>query len=196
MALTLPQGRLLPHRLADVSFGHVVAATLLLLGLLLGIGLATRQPPAETPYLKIAGAGFMFNYRIADAYYGFTVYVMKPVKTASVIEATFEDPGGGAPIVVREELSPRARQYGLRTPPLHGIRKDRPYQVRVRLLQWGDGAVLHDERFTVASQIDDAVMPKAPLTIGPGYMRNPAVLPDGSLREAPARPAEPQSTPG
>ena len=149
---------------------------------LVALGLAAwavRVPPGETPYLKIAGAGFMMNYRIADATYGFTAMVMKPVKNSSVIEATFEDPAGGPPIVIKAKLWPKTRQYGLQTPPLQGIEKDKPYHVHVRLLQQGDGAVLFEDEFTVVSSLSSAVMPSAPLTIGPGYTRNPNVAPEG-----------------
>ena len=44
-------------------------------------------------------------------------------------------------------------------------------------MQNGDGAVLFEDSFTVTSQISDLVMPPAPLTVGPGYARNPH-LPD------------------
>lgn len=140
---------------------------------------AVRVPPGDIPYLRIAGGGFMFNYRIADAYYGFTAQVMKPVKNASVIEARFENPAGGPPIVITEKLWPKTRQYGLRTPPLRGIEKDKPYHVTVRLLQQGDGAVLFEHAFTVTSSLSSTVMPSAPLVIGPGYAKNPNLPPQG-----------------
>jgi hypothetical protein len=166
-----PQRRFRPRTLALCGVTLVLS--------LVAAAWAVRVPPGETPYLRIAGAGFMFNYRIADAYYGFTAQVMKPVKNASVIEARFEDPAGGRPIVATEKLWPKTRQYDLRTPPLHGIEKDRPYHVTVRLLQQGDGAVLFEDAFTVTSSLSSAVMPSAPLTIGPGYTKNPDVAPEG-----------------
>jgi hypothetical protein len=135
---------------------------------------ATRVPPGETPYLKIAGAGFMFNYRVADSYYGYTAQLMKPVRNASVIESTFEDPAGGPPIRVETRLWPDARQYGVRTPNVRGIRKDRPYEVSVRLLNGIEREPVFEKRFTVKSDLDDTVMPAAPLTVGPGYAKNPA----------------------
>lgn len=164
-----PQRRIAPRTLALSGGAFLVA--------LAAAAFAVRVPPGETPYLKIAGAGFIFNYRIADAYYGFTAWVMKPVKNASVIEATFEDPAGGAPLVVKAKLWPKTRQYGMRTPSLHGIETGKPYHVTVRLLQQGDNAVLFEDAFAVVSDVSSAAMPAAPLTIGPGYMRNPA-LPD------------------
>ncbi|MCE7026743.1 hypothetical protein [Jiella avicenniae] len=165
-------------RLRDVSFKNVVFGLVSLAGVLFAVGLLTREEVADKPYLKIAGSGFIFNYRVADAYYGFTALVQKPVKNYSRIEARFEDPSGGPPHVVTRKLTPRSKRYGLRSPPLRGIEAQRPYHVSVRLIQNGDGTVLFDDEFTVTSQISDGVVPLQPLTIGPGYARNPE-LPDG-----------------
>ena len=94
------------------------------------------------------------------------------------IEAEFEDPAGGPPHRVTAKLTPRSSRYGLRSPPLRGIEANRPYHVSVRLVQNGDGAVLFRETFTVASKISDRIVPSEPLTVGPGYARNPN-LPHG-----------------
>ena len=165
-------------RRRDISFKHVVVGLVSLAAVLFAVGLLTRENVAEKPYLKIAGSGFIFNYRVADAYYGFTALVQKPVKSYSMIEASFEDPAGGPPHVVTQKLTPRSSRYGLRSPPLRGIEAGRPYHVSVRLLQNGDGALLFADDFTVTSQLSDRVVPPQPLTIGPGYRRNPN-LPDG-----------------
>lgn len=152
---------------------HAIAGGVVFTLGVVGAAWATRVPPGETPYLKIVGSGFMFNYRVADVYYGFTAYLMKPVKNASVIEATFENPAGGAPIVVSERLWPQSRQYGVRTPNLTGVRKNRPYRVDVRLLEGIERRPVFERSFTVRSDLDDAAMPKEPLVIGPGYTKNP-----------------------
>ena len=165
-------------RLDKLGTQGVVTATVGLVAILLAIGWVTRETDADRPYLTIAGSSFIFNYREAEAFYGFTAVVQRPVKSYSRIEAVFEDPGGGPPIPVSVKLTARTTRYGLRTPPLRGIVKGRPYRVDVRLVQNGDGAVLFEDSFTVTSQMSDAVMPPAPLTVGPGYTRNPD-LPDG-----------------
>lgn len=153
-------------------------ALALFLSALVGAAWAVRVPPGETPYLKIAGASFIFNYRLADSYYGFTALVTKPVRAASVIEAAFEDPAGGPDHVVRQTIRLPARQYGIRSPPLKGIEKGRPYTVRVKLIQQGDSAVLFEKAFAVTSNMSDAVMPTEPMTIGPGYAKNPRAAPE------------------
>lgn len=159
--------------LKQVTLVRVLSASAVLLAVLVGIGLIFREDVAAKPYLKIAGSGFMFNYRVADAYYGISAVVQKPVPTGSLIEARFEDPAGGPPIEVSERVTAQNTHYGLRTPPLRGIEKDKPYRVDVKLVQVTDGAILYDGSVSVKSQMSDAVMPPAPLTIGPGYMKNP-----------------------
>ncbi|KQT69937.1 MULTISPECIES: hypothetical protein [unclassified Aureimonas] len=162
--------------LKHIGLRQIVLAGAGLLAVLLAIGWATRTPPGERPYLRIAGKGFLFNYRLAEASYGFTAQLLRPVANASVIEARFEDPVGGPPILVTERLWPASRQYAIRTPGLAGIRKDRPYRVTVRLLEGWEHKPIFQTEFTVTSDLDGAVMPKAPLTIGPGYARNPAAV--------------------
>ena len=167
-----------PVAIGHVSAGHVAVGLVALALVLFGVGLLTREDVADKPYLKIAGAGFIFNYRVADAYYGFTAVVQKPVRNYSRIEAEFEDPAGGPPHRVTARLTPRSSRFGLRSPPLRGIEANRPYHVSVRLVQNGDGAGLFRETFTVSSKISDRIVPPEPLTVGPGYARNPN-LPHG-----------------
>ena len=151
---------------------HLAIGFSLLIALLVAVGLATRTPPGHTPYLSIAGSGFMFNYRIGEVSYGFTAIVNKPVRKYSRIEAVFEDPAGGAPLKTVETLTPRSTRYSVQSPPVRGVRKAMPYHVSVKLVQNLDGVILFEDRFTIASQMSDEVVPPAPLTIGPGYTRN------------------------
>ncbi|WP_245415327.1 hypothetical protein [Hoeflea marina] len=155
------------------TVSRLLIATLVLLIVAFGIGWLTRENPADRPYLKITGSGFIFNYRVAKAFYGFTAYLDRPVANYSRIDAEFEDPSGGPPIVLSEKLSPRSKVYSFHTPPVTGVVKGKPYSVHVRLVRHGDNAVLHDEVFTIASQLDGSILPEKPLTIGPGYHRNP-----------------------
>jgi hypothetical protein len=169
-----------PMRRRPIGLPRIVAGAAGLLVVLLAIGLAMREPVGDKPYLRIAGASFIFNYRVAEVFYGFTAEVQRPVRNLSLLEAVFEDPGGGAPIRVTERLNPRTKRYSLRTPPVRGVEKDRPYKVVVRLIQNGDDAILFEEEFTVRSQMADDVVPDRPLTVGPGYMRNPALDDDAA----------------
>lgn len=155
------------------SFRNIIIAALALCAVLFAVGWFTREDPADAPYLKILGGGFMFNYREAEIFYGFTAQVVRPLASGSIIEATFDDPAGGAPLVVSERVSTMTDRYALRTPPLRGVEAKKPYRVEIRVYDRTKTTLLWQEEHSYASQIADTVVPEKPLTIGPGYHRNP-----------------------
>ncbi|MCV0351258.1 MULTISPECIES: hypothetical protein [unclassified Nitratireductor] len=155
------------------SFRNIIIAALALCAVLFAVGWFTREDPADAPYLKILGGGFMFNYREAEIFYGFTAQVVRPLASGSIIEATFEDPAGGAPLVVSERVSTMTDRYALRTPPVRGVEAKKPYRVEIRVYDRTKTTLLWQEEHSYASQIADTVVPEKPLTIGPGYHRNP-----------------------
>jgi hypothetical protein len=163
-------GRAMVERL---TLPRLVGAALAVLLVLFAIGWATREDPATKPYLKVLGGGFMFNYRIAEVYYGFTAVVQRPLETGSIIEASFEDPAGGADHVVRQRVGTDSVRYTLRSPPLKGVEAGRPYQVAIRVLDREEKVTIWSDNLRFSSQISDAVVPDEPLTVGPGYARNP-----------------------
>jgi len=120
-----------------LSLPNVVAASLAVLGVLFAIGWTTRVDPGETPLVKVLGGGFIFNYRIGEVHYGFTAVVQRPLASGSIIEASFEDPGGGPPILVRTRVDARTTRYSLHSPPVRGVEKDRPYEIAVRVTDRG-----------------------------------------------------------
>lgn len=156
-----------------MSFGSFAIGFSLFTLFLIAVGLVTRTPPSEAPIVSIAGSGFLFNYRIGEVRYGFTARINRPVKQYSKLIAHFEDPAGGPDLVTTEKLNVRTVRYAVASPPLRGVEKGKPYRVLVELRQNGDNAVLYRNTFTVTSQLSDNVVPTAPLTIGPGYARNP-----------------------
>lgn len=144
-----------------------------MLALLFAVGWATREDPTQKPYLKILGGGFIFNYRIADIHYGFTAVVTRPLASGSIIEASFENPAGGAPLVVRERVSTMTDRYALRSPPVRGVEAGRPYTVSIRVLDRLETQEIWNSTMVFRSQIGDEAAPGQALTIGPGYHRNP-----------------------
>lgn len=156
-----------------LSPSRLIAACLVLLAVLFAAGWLTRKDPAEKPLLDILGGGFIFNYRIADIHYGFTAVVQRPLESGSVIEARFEDPGGGNELVVRERVSPMTNRYSIHSPPVRGVEAGHPYKVEIRVLDRLEAEELWSTTFEVTSQVGDENMPRKPLTIGPGYARNP-----------------------
>jgi len=124
----------------------------------------------DKPYLAFAGGGFVFNYRLATADYGLVARVVRSIPAGSIIEAAFEDPGGGPPIVLRQDIMPGRSSYLFRTPPLRGVRANRDYQVVLRLLSPGQGEYA-SYRKSFRSQADQTVLPAVPPVVGPGYQR-------------------------
>ena len=141
-------------------------------------GWLTREDPKNQPYLDILGGGFVFNYRVADNFYGFTAIVKRPLESGSIIEAEFEDPAGGNPIVVRERVSPMTDRYAMRTPALSGVEAHKPYQVTVRVLDRLETKEIWSTTRSYSSQIGQEKTPEKALTVGPGYHLNPE-NPDG-----------------
>ena len=156
------------------SLRGTVAAACLLLVPLFAAGWLTREDPGQKPYLQILGGGFVFNYRIAEVFYGFTAFVQRPLPTGSVIEVAFEDPSGGPAHQVRQRVGgAEMTRFSLRSPPVRGVEAGKPYHVAIRILDREETNLLWSYDMDVRSQIGDEVVPDAPLVVGPGYHRNP-----------------------
>lgn len=160
-------------RREDRTFEKIVAGAIALVLVLLAIGLVFRDDPAEKPPIGIAGGGFVFNYREADVFYGFTAQVLKPLPAGIWLIAEFEDPGGGPLHVVETRLHARSTRYGVRSPSVRGVKAGKRYRVSIRLYDHTRTRLIWEKQKTFASQIDDTVVPDKPLTIGPGYFPNP-----------------------
>lgn len=145
----------------------------------------------ERPYLELAGGGFIFNYRNAEATWGIVLAPRRDPPPGAVIEVAFENPAGGDPI----RLTRPARGGGrieFQTPPLTGVEKDRPYRVVVVLRSASGEELLRIEKDFV-SDLDQSVLPERPLAIGPGYQKNI----DGSAVPFPSTIyRSPKATPG
>ena len=153
--------------------GLVIAACALLVPLGI-VGWLTREDPNDKPLLRILGGGFIFNYRVSDVYYGFTAVVQRPLPTGSVVEAAFEDPAGGPAHVVRQRMGgAEMGRFALRSPPVRGVEAGKPYHVAIRVRDREEKQLLWAHGVDFVSQISDDVVPDEPLTIGPGYARNP-----------------------
>ena len=140
----------------------------------LSLALAGCWDDADKPYLAIAGGGFVYNYRVGDAFYGFVAKPQRALPEGSVLEATFENPSGD-PITERQEARSGQLQYSFQTPPLKGIRAGHPYRVSLRLLDAEGGRTLGQYGKSFHTDIDQSEVPDKPLVVGPGYARNPEV---------------------
>ena len=145
-----------------------VGSTFLALQLLLaGCGRETG------PWVAFDGGGFVFNYRIAEASYGFNVKPLRRLPEGAVLEAEFEDPGGGKPIFVREVVTGPALRYMFQTPPLTGIKAAKPYRAVIRVMAPGGDTILASYERKFVSDVDQSWLPDKPLVVGPGYAPNP-----------------------
>jgi hypothetical protein len=125
----------------------------------------------DRDYLAVAGGGFIFNYRIAEATYGIALKPMRELPEHGVVEATFDNPAGGESLMIRKQGPFNPTRIALETPPVHGVVKDHPYKVVV-VLKDESGKVLQTIERTYRSELDQSVLPERPLAIGPGYQPN------------------------
>ncbi len=139
---------------------------------ILGVGLlgcdASEQPPAT-----IGGGGFIFNYRLGEAYYGIVVNTPRGLPDGALVDASFDNPAGGAPIVLTQTGEPDRKRYVFQTPPVKNVKKDIPYRVVVRVVA-ADGAELQRLESSFTSAFDQEIIAGGPLVVGPGYTPNPA----------------------
>lgn len=125
------------------------------------------------PPIAIEGGGFIFNYRIAEVFYGVSVKPLRRIESGAVLEARFEDPAspGGEPIVVRQPVTGDKLSYALQTPPLRGVKSGIDYKVIVVAMA-ADGKEIGRVERAFQSQLSQDMLPSRPLTVGPGYEPN------------------------
>jgi hypothetical protein len=133
--------------------------------------LAACEDNSKTPYLEFAGGGFIFNYRYADAYYGFVVRPKKPLPEGSVLEARFEMPGGRPDYIVTTKAAPGQLQYLFKTDTLRGIVKGHDYKAVIRLVDGATGIEIASYEKTFHADLDQASLPDKPLVVGPAYQK-------------------------
>ncbi|MDQ6437290.1 hypothetical protein RB623_24830 [Mesorhizobium sp. LHD-90] len=153
-----------------------------------------RDTGGEGEYYRLDGKLFVFNYRVATATYLVNIAPVKPPADGEVAVARFEDPAGGAPIVVREKIWPRLVRTTIQSPPLRCVAKGRPYAVTIRI-EDATGAVKQTIETTMTSSEDQDILPDRPLVVGPLYQPNPELAghPDGQLPGADEAPCPPRA---
>jgi hypothetical protein len=157
------------------SLGALLVAVLAVCAVLTGLFWLLQGPQPERPFLRVLGASFIYNYRVADIYMGFTAVPDRPIPTGSLLRATFENPADpAAPFVVEERISLMDRRIALRSPSLRGVEKDRDYRLSLVLLDRVTRQPFWQYETTLRSGIAENVVPAAPLVIGPGYQRQPS----------------------
>lgn len=137
------------------------------------LALAAACAESDGPYLEFLGGGFVFNYRLAEADYGFVVKRVRRLPEGTIIEARLENPAGGEPFVLRETASWNRLEYVFRSPPVQGVKAGRDYRVEVRLIDPAAGRVLGTYARNFRSDVDQSVLPEQAPVVGPGYQAAP-----------------------
>jgi hypothetical protein len=154
----------MPERKPALLLLAVAAACLALM--------SCRDTGAEGERFRIDGKLFVFNYRVATATYLVNLVPVQPPGDGQTAVATFEDPAGGEPIVVRQKIWPKLEKTTIESPPLRCVVKDRRYAVSIRI-ENAEGAVLQTIETTMTSSENQTILPDKPLVVGPFYTPNP-----------------------
>ena len=149
-----------------------------LLPFLLVLLLAACQRESGPDPLKLTGRMFVFNYRLAYATYLVTLEQTQPLPDGSVVKAEFENPAGGAALMLERQIFPGLPRVVLESPDVTCVKKGRPYKVEIAVMG-PDGSRLQALEVEVTSDVDQSVLPAKPLVVGPGYEKNPEVFKDG-----------------
>jgi hypothetical protein len=133
----------------------------------------------NSPYLAFAGGGFVFNYRNAEAFYGFVARPLRTLPEGGVIEGQFEVPGSPDPAIVQEKVVQGQMQYSFKSPNLTGIKPKKDYKAVMRLVDAGGKEIARYEQ-NFHTDVDQSTLPNQPLVVGPGYQQNPDLKPDST----------------
>ena len=139
---------------------------LILAFLLAGCG---KSGPVD--YLKIAGGGIQFNYRVSEASMVVIAQQVHPLPEGSQVEALFDIPGTNTRESVVLPAMEGKLTYRLQSQKLMNITKDTPYKVTIRLLD-KDGKELDHKDTTYHSDVDQSTLPDKPLVQDPAFTPN------------------------
>lgn len=149
--------------------------------LLCAVALLVTVPVAAEEVAKlvqIQGGGFIFNYRLGEAFYGVVLKPQRALPEGTLIEASFENPAGGDPYLVKAIFSGSPQPIALQTPPVKGVKAGHDYAIVIRLKEPGTEIVIGELNKSMHADVDQDVLPDKPVTVGPGYHRNPEAGPE------------------
>jgi len=122
-------------------------------------------------YLKIAGGGIQFNYRVSEASMVVIAQQVNPLPEGSKVEALFDIPGTNTRESVVLPSMEGKLTYRLQSQKLMNITKDTPYKVTI-LLRDKDGKELDRKDTTYHSEVDQSTLPDKPLVDDPAFTPN------------------------
>ena len=139
--------------------------------LILAFLLAGCGESGPIDYLKIAGGGIQFNYRVSEASMIVIAQQVHPLPKGSQVEALFDIPGTNTRESVVLPAMEGKLTYRLQSQKLMNIAKDTPYKVTIRLLD-KDGKELDHKDTTYHSDVDQSTLPDKPLVQDPAFTPN------------------------
>ncbi|CAN7404515.1 hypothetical protein [Rhizobium sp. LjRoot254] len=156
---------------------RLVIIPALLAGLLLS---ACQREPED--YITIKGKVFIFNIRVARAFYMLTLNRLPTTPDDAVVVAEFEDPAGGPPLIKEQKVFPKMTRIDLQSPDVNCVVTGKAYKIKITLKS-ADGEELQTIDTTLNSTLDATMLPEKALVLGAKYDRNPeAFNPDGSIK--------------
>jgi hypothetical protein len=122
-------------------------------------------------YLKIAGGGLQFNYRVSEASMVVIAQQIHPLPENSKVEALFDIPGTNTRESVMLPSMEGKLTYRLQSQKLFNIKKDEAYKVTIRLLD-RDGKVIDSKDTNFRSDVDQSTLPDKPLASDHAFTPN------------------------
>jgi hypothetical protein len=155
---------------------------LAILSLLLTLALTGGCQREAEEYISINGKVFIFNIRVARAFYMLTLNRLPSTPDDAVVVAEFEDPSGGPPLVKEQKVFPKMTRIDLQSPDVDCIAVGKPYKIHI-VLKDAEGRELQTIDTTLTSTLDSSMLPEKALFEGPVYTRDKdAFNTDGSIR--------------
>lgn len=133
-------------------------------------------------YITVNGKVFIFNIRLARAFYMLTLNRLPATPDGVVVVAEFEDPAGGPPLVKEQKVFPKMTRIDLQSPDVDCVTTGRPYRIHI-VVRSPEGETLQTIDTTLTSTLDSTMLPEKALVEGPAYTRTKdAYGADGSIR--------------
>jgi hypothetical protein len=126
----------------------------------------------ESDYITVNGKVFIFNVRLARAFYMLTLNRLETVPDDAILRAEFENPAGGPPLIKEQKVFPKRMRIDLQSPDLTCVVANRPYAIHITVTS-PDGQVLQTLDTTLTSTLDQTVLPAHSLVLGAAYDKNP-----------------------
>jgi hypothetical protein len=151
-----------------------------LLSMLLGLSACQREETKE--YVTINGKVFIFNIRLARAYYVLTLNRLEAAPDNGVVKVEFENPAGGPALVSQQKIFPNMKRIDLQSGDLNCVVADKPYAIHITVNS-PEGKVLQTLDTTLESTLDQTIMPANSLVLGAAYDKNPEAFgKDGKIK--------------